>query len=95
MILAAVLMLAGFVLRCWTSNFSSKTYGFQRWRTPRIMWSASGLFALMAGSLIAWISGAVLFLASVDFSFWARLIIFLAGSWFFYWEIPLVLFQDP
>jgi len=94
MVFAIVFFVLAFIIRSYVASFTIKGFGIQRERAPRIMWSATGMFFLTAIPFILSVISLVIFIVTFDTSWIIKLPVGLIGYWFFYWELPLILFQN-
>lgn len=90
-----ILFLLAFIIRSWTAFFTQRHKGFKREKAPRIMWSSTGIFIAIISPLIISIISFILLWKNIDYMWYIKLPLGLALYWFIFWELPLILFQDP
>ena len=90
-----IFFILAFVVRSWHSYFSKQKVGFQKYKAPKIMWSETGLSIVMLLGVVFIIVSFLFIYWSISWKWFVKLPIMLIFYWFFYWELPLILFQEP
>lgn len=90
-----ILFLLAFIIRSWHTSFSKQSVGFQIEKAPKIMWSSTGIFVVIITPVIISIISFILLWKNINHTWYIKLPLGLALYWFIFWELPLILFQEP